>query len=170
MSKRNYGEYISYTNNSVNYYTDGILHRDDGPAVIKYDPYATGNVTKYWYSRGKRHRTDGPAVEGPNTIWYNNDKVHRTDGPAVIYHTGMKVWYRNGVIHRLDGPAVVHKNYVEYYLFGREINTRQYKCMCKVIRNKQRIIRAIYKTRIKELLTDKMCDDIIKCVYNYYFL
>ena len=52
------------------WWSDGVLHRDNGPAV---DSNATGE--KKWYRRGKLHRDDGPAIE-------------RADGE--------KLWYRHG--------------------------------------------------------------------------
>lgn len=48
---------------------DGLLHREDGPAVIMQ------NGTKYWYRRGYLHREDGPAiinVFGESPQWYLN--------------------------------------------------------------------------------------------------
>lgn len=38
------------------WYVNGVLHREDGPAVI-------GDATKQWFVHGIRHRVDGPAVE-----------------------------------------------------------------------------------------------------------
>ena len=61
---------IERADGSKEWYLNGKLHREDGPAV----EYTDG--TKYWYLNGERHRTDGPAVEGVN---------------------GYKVWYLNGV-------------------------------------------------------------------------
>ena len=45
--------------------------------------YANG--TKEWWLNGKLHREDGPAVEraNGNKAWFLNDKLHREDGPAV---------------------------------------------------------------------------------------
>lgn len=48
----------------------GLIHREDGPAVI----YITG--TRYWCRYGKYHRTDGPAIE---------------------YNYGSEFWFINGV-------------------------------------------------------------------------
>lgn len=48
---------------------DGLLHREDGPAIIMQ------NGTKYWYCRGYLHREDGPAiinVFGEPPQWYLN--------------------------------------------------------------------------------------------------
>ena len=49
---------------------DGLLHRDDGPAI----EWINGD--KYWYKNGKLHRIDGPAVEwtdGSGEYWINNN-------------------------------------------------------------------------------------------------
>jgi len=57
-------------NGNKQWYLNGILHREDGPAM----EYADG--TKYWYRNGKRHREDGPGIE---------------------YADGTKYWYLNGI-------------------------------------------------------------------------
>jgi hypothetical protein len=102
------------------YYQNGVLHRDDGPAVI------TNNGISYWYKNDVLHRTDGPAVmyrcyggEYPTITdyWFYNGRLHRENGPALSWdmegkYPGWK-WYRHGVLHRTDGPAVRTLNYVE---------------------------------------------------------
>lgn len=45
--------------NSVRYYRDGLLHREDGPAE---DRMWNGGGLKVWWQNGLEHRTDGPAV------------------------------------------------------------------------------------------------------------
>ena len=50
-------EMTERANRSKEWYLNGLLHREDGPAV----EYADGD--KYWYLNDKRHREDGPAVE-----------------------------------------------------------------------------------------------------------
>ena len=45
------------------YYVNGILHREDGPAI------ECNYGDKFWYKNGKRHREEGPAVE-----WCDGDK------------------------------------------------------------------------------------------------
>lgn len=50
----------------VEYYKNGKLHREDGPAVIY------NNGRKEWWVNGRRHREGGPAVEwinGTNQYW-----------------------------------------------------------------------------------------------------
>lgn len=39
------------------WYIEGLLHREDGPAVV----YKSG--VKYWYRHGEKHREDGPCEE-----------------------------------------------------------------------------------------------------------
>jgi len=54
--------------------------------------------SKEWYLNGKLHREDGPAIEyadGTKT-WYLNDQLHREDGPAIEWADGTKSWFLNG--------------------------------------------------------------------------
>ena len=55
--------------NTIRYYLNNLLHRDNGPAV----EFAEGD--KWWYKNGLLHRTDGPAVEYPIELkfWYLNN-------------------------------------------------------------------------------------------------
>lgn len=48
---------------------DGLVHRDDGPAVT--------------YSNG-------------GEIWYQHGKLHRDGGPAVTYSNGSESWWHHG--------------------------------------------------------------------------
>lgn len=61
-----------------------------------------------WFLNGQLHRDDGPARESPDgsKSWYNHGKLHREDGPAKIWFDGSKLWFRNGICHRDDGPAI----------------------------------------------------------------
>ena len=88
--------------NRKEWYLDGKLHRDDGPAIECVNGY------KLWYQYGQLHRFDGPAVEASNgdKCWYQNGKRHRVDGHAAEYGNGDKFWYLDGKLHRIDGPAI----------------------------------------------------------------
>ncbi|WP_061961108.1 hypothetical protein [Demequina flava] len=67
------------------WYTDGVLTREDGPAMT----WADG-AQEFWVD-GRLHRDGGPAVqypqpyggydEGPDEYWVQG-RLHRTDGPA----------------------------------------------------------------------------------------
>jgi antitoxin component YwqK of YwqJK toxin-antitoxin module len=71
---------------------DGVLHRDDGPAIIIY--FSNGTIeSESFYINGKLHREDGPAIIiyfSNGTIesesFYISDKLHREDGPSQIYY------------------------------------------------------------------------------------
>jgi len=76
------------------------LHREDGPAFIRYDYNGSIEYVEY-YINGKRHRLDGPAY-----IEYDcNGNVD------------VASYWINGKRHRLDGPA-----YVEYDDNGNVVN------------------------------------------------
>jgi antitoxin component YwqK of YwqJK toxin-antitoxin module len=88
-----------YDNGNIRYkyyYVNSKLHREDGPAIIKY--YDNGNIdSESYYRNGRYHREDGPA----NIKYYDNGNIYS------------KSYYINGGRHREDGPA-----YIEYYRNG----------------------------------------------------
>jgi hypothetical protein len=65
----NDGAQIIKRDGNTYYYLNGLLHREDGPAL----QYKCGY--KEWYINGKYHREDGPAIEDANgnKYWYLND-------------------------------------------------------------------------------------------------
>ena len=71
---------------------DGVLHREDGPAII----LSSGSTL--YYRDGKLHREDGPACEwgSGSKEWWLNDKLHREDGPAIEDANGTNEWWLNG--------------------------------------------------------------------------
>lgn len=77
---------------------------------IKYDVTVNDNGDKEWRLNGVLHREDGPAVEcaDGHKEWHLNGQLHREDGPAVERADGGKYWYLDGDIHREDGPAMEH--------------------------------------------------------------
>ena len=79
-------------NGDKRWFLNGILHREDGPAV------EYSNSDKEWWLNGKRHREDGPALEWSNgeKEWFLNGKLHREDGPAFEWANGDKEWFLNG--------------------------------------------------------------------------
>ena len=82
----------TYANGDKEWWLNGNLHREDGPAC----EYTNGD--KEWLLNGKRHREDGPAIERPDgsKSWYLNGNLHREDGPAVEWANGAKYWLLNG--------------------------------------------------------------------------
>lgn len=129
---------------------DGIIHREDGPAVTKILP---NGETKEWYICGVKHREGNPAVISNfkskyTEEWYFNGLKHREDGPAVVntlmnrYTT--EAWYidgaiikehvyndvgyprisyfdNNNLLHKIDGPALIYENIKRWYIHGEEI-------------------------------------------------
>ena len=66
---------IVRNNGDIEYYQNGRLHREDGPAIERVDGY------KSWYKNGELHREDGPAVEYENDpdIEHVDDNNDRND-------------------------------------------------------------------------------------------
>ena len=54
---------------------------------------------RFWYQNGILHREDGPAIEYVDGIcyWFQNDQVHREDGPAIEYPKDTDQWFLNNV-------------------------------------------------------------------------
>ena len=90
--------------------------------MIEYTVRVYDYGDKEWFLNGKLHREDGPAVEHTdgNKFWYLNGKRHREDGPALVYPNGSKFWFVGGKRHRIDGPAV-EDSFKEFYLFDEKI-------------------------------------------------
>ncbi len=110
------------------WYRNGIIHRDDGPAVIYYE---NGQKTyEFWIRDGIWHRDDGPTRVRYNKDkkieehWFRNGKQHREDGPAETHYTDGKIthelWFRDGKKHREGGPAEI------IYEEGQKV--REYWC------------------------------------------
>lgn len=107
------GPAVIFPDGSKYWYQNGKLHREDGPAEIHSDGYQA------WYFQGKLHREDGPAAIDSDgyKAWYQNGKPHREDGPAVINSDGTKIWWLNGERHRKDGPAAIYPNGTKVWYF-----------------------------------------------------
>lgn len=82
------------------YFLNGLIHRDDGPAFIGSDGY------KEWYRHGVLHNENGPAIEYPDGSYkyYYEGKLHCLDGPAVKYNCGTFEWYVEGEITHIQSP------------------------------------------------------------------
>jgi len=127
-------------NKRVEWRFEGLLHREDGPAV------EFVNGSKYWYLNGELHRENGPAIEDANgnKEWRFNGELHREDGPAVIEPNGSKEWYINGELHREDGPAIEDPDGSKFwYLNGIEMPEQEHflktraKKTCLILEGKE---------------------------------
>jgi len=59
---------------------------------------------RWHYRNGLLHREDGPAIicADGDAFWCRNGSLHREDGPAVIYPNGYQAWYLNGEAVRME--------------------------------------------------------------------
>ena len=102
-----------------------IIHE----SFISSNPFVYKNGSKEYFKDGLLHNENGPAIDYINgdKAWFINGVKHRTDGPAVDYYNGYKVWYNNGIIHRSDGPAWIWSDgKEEYFINGREYKKKEY--------------------------------------------
>lgn len=90
------------------WYLHGVVHRDDGPAVV----YPNGE--KWWFQFGKQHREDGPAIERADGSkqWFRDGLCHRDDGPAFEGADGRKEYYLNGEKWD-DGSSIIARRKAE---------------------------------------------------------
>lgn len=141
---------ISNLDMKIDPYQNNIIKRLE-PAVIVYDK-KENVILKEWYSDGKLDRDDGPAriskflnksyrifeyrgdesedeYEG-NYLkeWYKNNSLFNSNGPTKVFYDHLfnvtrAEWCNpvNGKLHRGDGPAVIDKNkeIVEWYFNGK---------------------------------------------------
>lgn len=83
------------------YELNGVLHREDGPAVIHHDEVGY----RGYYLFGQLHNVDGPAeyheywdaCAGMPERWYLQGERHRLFGPAVDTDGEDDEWYLFGV-------------------------------------------------------------------------
>lgn len=68
--------------------SDRIMHRDDGPALIYYDPVSRVATAELWYKDGETHRekADGPAMVRRNRVTGEVIAAHYiVDGNEIAY-------------------------------------------------------------------------------------
>ena len=75
---------------------------------------------QYW-ANGKLHREDGPASDYyGDKSWYINNKLHRLDGPAIEYCNGRKEYWIKGEYYsskeEFEKVAYMYKNGLQDYL------------------------------------------------------
>ncbi len=71
---------------------EGLKHRIYGPAYIN-----SRHGIVEWYKEGKLHREDGPAhVHAHFTAYYYEGKLHRIGGPAITSASGPKQYWIHG--------------------------------------------------------------------------
>lgn len=91
---------------------------------------------EYWLN-GKLHREDGPAIEWSDgsKFWYVNGLCHSDNTFAVEDPYGGKYWYFKGMRHRLDGPANKYSSFPlptkpaikTWCIYNKEVSLPEYK-------------------------------------------
>jgi hypothetical protein len=82
-----------YTNRVEYRDENGVLHREDGPALIY------NNGEENWYKRGRLHRENGlPAIiKKEYKLYMVNGRRHNEYGPGYENIDGTVWWYLNNI-------------------------------------------------------------------------
>ena len=89
------GPAVEYLNGEFEYWLDGQLHREDGPAVFKHDFIM-------WFRNGVRHREDGPAIEVNSgkygygfykEWWFQGEKVSVLDNEEFLRLVKLRIFW-----------------------------------------------------------------------------
>ena len=91
---------------------------------------------RYYNSEGKLHRDAGPAVvRADGTLaWFQNNQLHCEDGPAVVCEGVAKEWWFKGVRHRIGGPAIEwHDGNKAWWLNGKKYTQQEYYTQLKTL-------------------------------------
>ncbi len=112
---KNFTGIVDYTDGKKYWYKEGMLHREDGPAV----EHKSGH--KQWWIEGKLHRENGPAIEWPNgdKRWYlqnqNFSKISLQDYVVLDHYNRNHnlMWYKlldkDQVFEYPDIPGLIEK-------------------------------------------------------------
>lgn len=94
------------------HYKDGVFHRDEFPAVIRYDENEM-TVTKYWYQNGKLSRPGGlPYIE----IWKNDVVIKK------IWDNSNSIKY----IKYFDLGDEMERKYNKNYAYSNNLPQKEY--------------------------------------------
>ena len=104
--------FLTHENGDKNWYNNGKLHREYGPAIELADGH------KEWYFNGLHHRVNGPAIEWNNgeKAWYLNGLRHRADGPAVERADGVKQWWLNDKFIKTNTKQLIETKFVKVFV------------------------------------------------------
>jgi hypothetical protein len=63
------------------WYRNGLIHRDDGPAIIYH------NGGEVWYQNGQIHREEGPAYTDPQhgRFWFRHDRLCKSECKSKLF-------------------------------------------------------------------------------------
>lgn len=137
----------------IEYNGELVLHRDNGPARIK---YLNGSINEVcYYSYGRRHRIGGPAVL---KYWLGSCRVSE--------------YYFDGFLHRLDGPACIIGNKQHYWIYGMPYYEKQFVrvslCIMLFKNLFLKLKRRIYINKLKQINNNNYISNDCMCIVAMY--
>ncbi len=96
-----------------------------------------------WYKEGGLlHREEGPALirDNGDMLWFLNGICQRDFGPAFITSDGTCCWYKDGDLHRESGPALIYPDgSYKFYLEGISYEPQEHYARVEEIQRKRRL-------------------------------
>lgn len=92
---------------SIYYYKDGLLHKEDGPAMII---NMNDREYKWWYQNGEFHNLNGPAYDEEVTCWAINGVMYSEDKYHKIVKNVRKFLYKLRGYYRMKASNELYKN------------------------------------------------------------
>jgi len=167
------------------WFTDGQLHRKDGPALLVYNSEGF-MLYGVWFKHGKRHRVGRPCAMAwtrstGNLIceeWFTQGQLHRIGGPASQFwepfmtnHISHQSWYVKGKLNRIGGPA--KQNWQDGVLLNSEWFTEGNKISrddirMHIIRSgaQEKVLRAARLLKLGQCVPG-MTDDVLSIVGKF---
>lgn len=176
------GEYVKvyYTTPSFIgefYFKDGLLHKEDGPAVDFKIRRATNICRWYHYQRwmlnGEMKSKNNLVVRSSMYIIYNCDPDidYKFDNTHKKFYENFEYRNKDGLLHRENGPAIIKKyeNKVSCYwwLNDWEFSYDEYRVMITCLR----AIKNFKKNVVKNTLYNSklVCKDIAGMISGYVY-
>jgi hypothetical protein len=90
---------------------------------------------KEWRLNGLLHREDGPAVDGPDgKMWYLHGILHREDGPAVEGVDDDEGGYLNDMFQTEEDEPRNKEVYKAWYLNGEKLSEEEYSSRTTMVK------------------------------------
>lgn len=110
----------------------GVLHRENGPAIIEEEPISRS----FYFKQGSLCENDEPDVTSKNFVgWLKRDEncyyFHREDGPAIIklLEKNFFVKFMNfGKEHRLGLPSSYYSEDMDGEIYSKYNNLKYKRC------------------------------------------
>lgn len=159
------------------FFKDGLLHKEDGPAV-DFKIRRTTIICRWhhyqrWMLKGETESKDNLVIRSSMYMIddYDPNIDYKFDSTRKKLYENLEYRNKDGFIHRDNGPAIIkrYENNVSYYWW---INDQEYSYEdYKVILTCLRVIKKLKKNVVKNVLYDSklVCKDVAGLVSKFVY-